>query len=476
LHYVERIGGPSVAAAGWVPVESDQDRAVSRRDAVVAAAAAAMFAIVFVLRLEAGTDDPVLLLAAVPVAVLAVELGIVAGIIGAGVALAMMFAWLLIDDVSLSFADWAWRIAAFPIIAALLAEFGSRLREMTATGGQSHQQLVETQRELRDHVDDLASIVEATRELARSTDAASARHAICDATREVSGAQVAILFQPDPTGVGLRVTAAKGAPGIEDLLLPFVGPPSGAVRAFTTGEPFFVADVVGHPAVIQAVVENTGAVSVLWQPVLRGDSSIGVLTAVWQHRVDAVSDRLAPVMGLLAAEAAVAIERADMLGRLESMARTDDLTGLPNRRSWFEELPRELARAQRYEHPVCVAMLDLDRFKDYNDRHGHLAGDRLLKEAAGAWREALRETDRLARYGGEEFSLVLPDCTLEDAVQLVERLRAVTPGGETCSAGVAEWNGDETPESLVRRADAALYEAKRIGRDRVIVASKVSRP
>ena len=209
---------------------------------------------------------------------------------------------------------------------------------------------------------------------------------------------------------------------------------------------------------------------------LRGSSAIGVLAAVWQYRVEAVSERLATVMGLLAAEAAVAIERADMLERLESMARTDDLTGLPNRRSWFEELPRELARGRRYQHPVCVAMLDLDRFKDYNDRHGHLAGDRLLKVAAGAWRGALRETDRIARYGGEEFSVVLPDCTLEDAVQLVARLRSTTPEGETCSAGVAEWNGEEPPESLVRRADAALYEAKRIGRDRVVVASKVSGP
>ena len=149
---------------------------------------------------------------------------------------------------------------------------------------------------------------------------------------------------------------------------------------------------------------------------------------VWQSRIDGdLAAAVARVMELLAAEATVAIERADLLARLENMARTDDLTGLPNRRAWDEELPRELARAARYAHPVCVAMLDLDRFKDYNDRLGHLAGDRLLKEAAGAWRGALRETDRLARYGGEEFSVVLPDCTLEDARQLVERLRSVTP-------------------------------------------------
>jgi diguanylate cyclase (GGDEF)-like protein len=449
---------------------------VNRKDGLVIAAVALMFAIVFVLRLAIDTTDPVLFLAVAPVAVLAMWFGLVAGIIGVAVTLAMTLAWAIVGDVSMGFFDWAWRLAAFPLFAAILAEFGSRVRETVMSGGMTRQQLVETQRELQSHVEDLAAIVEATRELARSTDAASARHAICDATREVSGAEVAILFQPDPGGVGLRATAAKGVAEIEGVLIPFVGQPSGALRAFTTGEPYFVDNVVGHPSVVQDVVQRTGAVSVLWQPVLRGASAIGVLVAVWQRHVPAVPERLASVMGLLAAEAAVAIERADMLGRLESMARTDDLTGLPNRRSWFEELPRELARGARYQRPVCVAMLDLDRFKDYNDRHGHLAGDRLLKEAAGAWRGALRETDRIARYGGEEFSIVLPDCTLEDAVQLVERLRMVTPGGETCSAGVAEWNGDEPPETLVRRADAALYEAKRIGRDRVVVASKVSRP
>jgi diguanylate cyclase (GGDEF)-like protein len=450
---------------------------VTRRHVLVIGAVALMFAIVLVLRLATGVHDPVLVLAAVPAAVLAVEFGLVGGIIGLAIALAMAIAWVVFDDVSMGLVDWAWRLAVFPIVMVALAEFGARIRETVIAGGLTREQLVETQNELKSHVGDLASVIDATRELARSTDAASARHAICEGTREVSRAEVAVLFQPDSAGVGLRATAVIGAPPeIQGLVLPFTGGPSGALRSFTTGEPYFVADVVGHPSVAQSVVEHTSAASALWQPVLRGSSAIGVLAAVWQHRVEEVSERLSTVMGLLAAEAAVAIERADMLERLESMARTDDLTGLPNRRSWFEELPRELARGRRYQHPVCVAMLDLDRFKDYNDRHGHLAGDRLLKVAAGAWRGALRETDRIARYGGEEFSVVLPDCTLENAVELVARLRSTTPEGETCSAGVAVWNGEEPPESLVRRADAALYEAKRIGRDRVVVASNVSGP
>jgi diguanylate cyclase (GGDEF)-like protein len=155
----------------------------------------------------------------------------------------------------------------------------------------------------------------------------------------------------------------------------------------------------------------------------------------------------------------------ELLSRLESIARTDDLTGLPNRRAWEEELPRELLRSQRASRPLCVAMIDLDHFKEFNDERGHQAGDRFLKQAAAAWDEELRGTDFLARYGGEEFALALPGCTPEEAVEVAGRMRAATPEGETCSIGIACWDGVEDAPALLGRADAALYEAKRRGRD-----------
>jgi diguanylate cyclase len=163
-------------------------------------------------------------------------------------------------------------------------------------------------------------------------------------------------------------------------------------------------------------------------------------------------------------------QRAELLERLGRMARTDDLTGLPNRRAWEEELPREIARALRGDTTVCVAMLDLDRFKGYNDARGHQAGDRLLKRTAAAWHSELRPYDLLARYGGEEFGLILPGCGLAEAVGAVERLRAATPEEMSCSAGIAEWDRDEHPHALVGRADQALYKAKRSGRNRTIPA------
>jgi diguanylate cyclase len=164
-----------------------------------------------------------------------------------------------------------------------------------------------------------------------------------------------------------------------------------------------------------------------------------------------------------------AVEISRLVSRLEGLARTDPLTGVPNRRVWEEELPRELERARRMGTGVCVAMIDLDNFKSYNDSFGHQAGDLVLKEAASAWRAEIRSTDLLARYGGEEFVLLLPACALDDAVRIVERLRLVTPL-VTCSVGLACWDFQEASSELVERADRALYAAKAEGRNRHVLA------
>ena len=164
-------------------------------------------------------------------------------------------------------------------------------------------------------------------------------------------------------------------------------------------------------------------------------------------------------------------ERESLLAHTLELARTDPLTGLLNRRAWRDLLDAELARAaRRGAAPVCVAMLDLDHFKRFNDNHGHGAGDAFLQQLAAEWRDAVRPSDVVARYGGEEFALLLPECELTAAVEVIERLRASVPLGERCSAGVACWDGKETPLALITRADGLLYEAKDAGRDRLVVA------
>ena len=155
---------------------------------------------------------------------------------------------------------------------------------------------------------------------------------------------------------------------------------------------------------------------------------------------------------------------------LDAQARTDTLTGLPNRRAWDDELPHELARCRREGRPVCVAMLDLDHFKAFNDSRGHHEGDVLLRRAAAAWQSQLQGNDFIARLGGEEFGLILRNRNLPDAAVVVETLRQATPDRQTCSVGLATWNGSESPQELTGRADDALYAAKGQGRDRLTVA------
>jgi len=152
-------------------------------------------------------------------------------------------------------------------------------------------------------------------------------------------------------------------------------------------------------------------------------------------------------------------------------ATTDALTGLANRR-WYEQmLRRELARSRRTGEPVSVALIDLDDFKEVNDDGGHSAGDALLRLIASGWRVHVRRTDLLARFGGDEFALLLTGCPGEQANALVARLREDLPDGRSCSAGIATWNGRERADELVSRADAALYEAKRRGRNRAVHAT-----
>ncbi|MDX6590403.1 MAG: hypothetical protein QOI84_1677 [Solirubrobacterales bacterium] len=164
-------------------------------------------------------------------------------------------------------------------------------------------------------------------------------------------------------------------------------------------------------------------------------------------------------------------EREQLLGEVQDLARRDALTGLPNRRALEEQLPREMARARRPRSPLCVAIVDIDRFKAYNDVHGHLAGDEVLRESAIAWDSALRAEDTVARFGGEEFLVLLPDTAPEQAVAVVERLRAVTAGGQSCSAGLACWDLLESADELLARADKALYLAKTGGRDQLAEAA-----
>jgi diguanylate cyclase (GGDEF)-like protein len=177
------------------------------------------------------------------------------------------------------------------------------------------------------------------------------------------------------------------------------------------------------------------------------------------RRIHAPPSERATDVASLRAEVEALTEEVRALTRL---ARTDPLTGLANRRGWDEQLTRELARAQRSQTAISIALLDLDDFKSFNDTHGHQAGDRLLVEAAAAWRDQLRDIDVLCRWGGDEFAILLPDCPEPFAQQVIARLAPATPSHQSCAAGIAAWDRRETPDELLRRADTALLQEKRV--------------
>ena len=260
-------------------------------------------------------------------------------------------------------------------------------------------------------------------------------------------------------GAELRLAPDEGLPG----------------RALACGEPIWLPDVGADDRLPRAAAaRRAGLHAAVAVPVMRAHDVVGViefLTCAMRVCDRSVTGALARVGEQVGELLGVLEERQALLARLARLALTDQLTGLPNRRAWEEALQRELSRAERAGNPVCVAVIDLDEFKRFNDEHGHQAGDALLAEAAGAWQRQLRASDLLARYGGEEFAAVIPAWPLATAVAIVERLRLATPAGLTASAGVASWNRAETAAELFGRADAALYQAKQSGRNRTVAAT-----
>jgi diguanylate cyclase (GGDEF)-like protein len=317
---------------------------------------------------------------------------------------------------------------------------------------------------LREHARGLAALGRVTKALAGSRDA---RPAVCRAACEVASSPVSFLLEPSARE--FVSTAMVGVDIAPVTIQPRSESEYGA-RAFTSRQSYFVADARAHPALAAPLVEATGARSALFEPVLRGDQVAGVLILIWRHAVEAVPDAVADLLSLLAAQAAVAIEREELRSRVGALALSDSLTGLPTRRSWDDELPREIARARRSEAPLSIAVIDLDHLSAFNMLRGEQEGDRLVKESSSVWRAQLREVDLLARLDGAEFGLILPDCGLGEACEVLDRVRSATPRNQTASAGVARWDGEEPADLLLARCADALAAAKAAGRDMTIAA------
>ena len=313
-------------------------------------------------------------------------------------------------------------------------------------------------RQAADDAENLAAVVNAMHRIFQQPTADATRHDLCSTASAVARADSAALWEPRPDHTALVPASVAGEKVIAEELL--LGDSlAGARRAYVTGQPAFAQLTDQHATELDP--DGRGRVRcALWQPVVRDQATVAVLALYWLAPVAAPKQNVRATIVLLAAQAAIAIERVDLLARLERIAHTDELTGLLNRRAWREELPREMARAKREGWPLCVAMLDIDGLKKLNDTHGHNAGDQLLKQNAAAWSSALRPVDLLARYGGDEFAAVLTGCRLDDAQKLVDRLIDATPKDHTFSVGIAEWDGVQDVQTLMAAADRSLYAAK----------------
>ena len=323
--------------------------------------------------------------------------------------------------------------------------------------------LADRDAELRAHAHELEVLGAASRALLTDPDP---RNAICRAAASITGATSAVLLEAD--GGGSLSGTASFACEVGRVRLPLDGE-SLAVHVFRHHTAVLVEDLHGDPRVAQQWVEDHDAVGGIWLPVMSEQHCLGVLVVFLPVAALQLSTSIPASLTVLADAAAAAIDRVDLHDRLAQQARTDGLTGVANRRTWDDQLPAELARATRTGKPLTVAILDLDHFKAYNDTRGHQAGDQLLRTAAHRWHARLRTTDLIARYGGEEFAVALPDCDTAAAVHVLQTLSGELPDAQTCSIGVAEWDGCESGHDLLARADRALYRAKRTGRDRITV-------
>lgn len=204
--------------------------------------------------------------------------------------------------------------------------------------------------------------------------------------------------------------------------------------------------------------EGVNPRSLLVVPLLHDGREMGVLK-VYRARPDAFAARHERILGGLAQLVGTALVRAELITRLEEQAVTDDLTGLPNRRAWYARLDEAIARARRSGGPLTVIVLDLDGFKQVNDGEGHAAGDDLLRAVARSWSSVLREVDVIGRLGGDEFAVVAEGADTTAAVDIVHRLADAHP--HRASAGFAIWDGAESADALVGRADTRMYADKR---------------
>jgi diguanylate cyclase (GGDEF)-like protein len=290
-----------------------------------------------------------------------------------------------------------------------------------------------------------------------------------------------VIYEVDPSRTSLSAVFADGR-WVEEVMAERFGVDEGLTgHTIKAGATSNVARSDLHPASKVVPGTETEPEALVCVPMVVEGETIGALNVYRSGENVGFSPQEATVIERFCAMAALAFNSARQRELLRTQARTDSLTGMLNRRAYYERIGDELARGQRTDSPVSVVLLDIDHFKRINDQHGHAAGDRALQAIAAKLEATVRADETAARYGGEEFALIAARADSSAAFELAERARAaiaeIVVEGRTlsASAGVATWPSDaDNPDRLLEAADAALYAAKRAGRDRTSVAGESS--
>lgn len=320
---------------------------------------------------------------------------------------------------------------------------------------------IAAEQSLRDSEARLRAVTDVVRSIATNGDL---RPDLVRAATGLVGAQAGYLLERD--GDELIVTGTTEAHAEHARLA--IDPASALARVWN--EPALLTlddEEIRADPMLSGTIAKTRLTSALVAPIeLRG--SVVALLVVGARDARRSTD-LDPggVVPLLADQTAIVLHQAGLLEELESLATTDELSGLPNRRAWSSRLPELMTATRTSGLTLTVALADLDHFKRFNDAFGHQAGDVLIREFARAARAALPADALLARWGGEEFALAVTAPAGTDPVPVLERIRTAIPGDQTCSVGWAAWDSQESLRRLIDRVDRALYRAKLAGRNRI---------
>ncbi len=353
-------------------------------------------------------------------------------------------------------------LTLFAILLVLLVSLFNKMRS-------KERSINEQQRIIRE----LGILNELSASLHTSLDKESVLEMIIDKARSLLKSEhAAILLIDESRRVTDFLTTMGPPPG--ECKTKLVGTFKKVVNELTT---IRTADIQEDPAFSGFPPEHPQIKSVLMVPMILRGESIGVIVAV-NKKNDQFNDNDEDLILNLAFHSSLAIEKVQFHREILKMASTDGLTGLNNHRTFQERLQQEIERARRFDTPLSLLMIDIDRFKKFNDTYGHTQGDEVLKIIAGILKDNVRSIDFVARYGGEEFAVILPQVDLEGALVVAERIRRSAENYElvfnghkervTLSIGVATYPDDASNrEELIDHADKALYLAKRTGRNRL---------